>query len=67
MTSVIDLAKANNLNSLEKPKQICLLQEAFSVENDMLTPTFKLKRNVAKTRFADKIAELYAKGFYKKP
>ena len=36
------------LNSLEKPKEIFIATEAFSVENDILTPTFKLKRNVGK-------------------
>jgi len=41
------LATASKLNSLEKPKNMLLLEEPFSVENDLLTPTMKLKRNVA--------------------
>jgi long-subunit acyl-CoA synthetase (AMP-forming) len=45
---VLRLAKENNFNSLEKPKQIMLLKDPFTVESDILTPTFKLKRNVAK-------------------
>lgn len=46
------LGDANQFNSLEKPKQMMLLLEPFSVENDMLTPTFKLKRAQAKKNFA---------------
>lgn len=61
LKEVSDLANANQFNSLEKPKQMMLLLEPFSVENDMLTPTFKLKRNIAKQKFAKEIDELYAK------
>ena len=54
------LANENQFNSLEKPKQIKILAEAFSpVGNEILTPTMKLKRNVAKTYFAKDIPELY--------
>lgn len=34
-------------------------EEAFTVENDMLTPTFKLKRNVAKKKYEEMIEKLY--------
>jgi len=44
---------------LEKPAQLCLLEEPFTIENDFLTPTMKMKRNVAKIKLADKIKELY--------
>jgi len=42
------LAASNKFNSLEKPKAIKLILDPWTQENDMLTPTFKLKRNVAK-------------------
>jgi long-chain acyl-CoA synthetase len=42
------LANVNKFNSLEKPKQISLLIEPWTIENDILTPTMKLKRNIAK-------------------
>jgi long-chain acyl-CoA synthetase len=54
------LAGANKFNSLEKPKQICLLSDPFTVESDLLTPTMKLKRNIAKKMFQDKIDAMYA-------
>lgn len=42
------LCKENNCTGLERPKKIYLTSDPFSIENDMLTPTFKLKRNIAK-------------------
>lgn len=57
---VVKLCKANKLNSLETPKQFELLKEPFSVDNDLLTPTFKLKRNIARKFFAETITKLYA-------
>ena len=42
---MLRLATANKLSSLEKPKAIHLSSELFSIENDTLTPTFKLKRH----------------------
>eukprot|EP00800_Vazella_pourtalesii_P017344 TRINITY_DN524_c0_g2_i2.p1 TRINITY_DN524_c0_g2~~TRINITY_DN524_c0_g2_i2.p1 ORF type:complete len:659 (+),score=132.98 TRINITY_DN524_c0_g2_i2:47-2023(+) len=36
--------KEYGLNPFERIKQICLVVDQFTVENDMLTPTFKLKR-----------------------
>lgn len=56
---LLNLASENKLNSLEKPKQITLLSEPFTVENDLLTPTLKLKRNVAKIRFESEIKKMY--------
>lgn len=45
------LATEKKLSSLEKPKQFILYHEAFSMDNNLLTPTFKLKRNQAKNHF----------------
>jgi long-chain acyl-CoA synthetase len=56
---VIRLCKGNKLNSLETPKQFHLQLEPWTVESDILTPTMKLKRNIARKQYADKIAELY--------
>jgi len=53
------LATANKLNSLEKPKQITLLMDPFTIESDLLTPTMKLKRNIAKDKFKEQINKMY--------
>lgn len=58
---LMQLATKNKLTSLEKPKDIFLHTEPFSLENEILTPTFKLKRNVASKVFEQVIADLYAK------
>ena len=57
---MLELATRNKFNSLEKPKQLYLMKELFSVENDLLTPTFKLKRNIARDKFRAEIDEMYA-------
>lgn len=49
--SIMQLAVAAKFTSLEKPYDIYLHPEAFSVENNLMTPTFKLKRNIAKQVF----------------
>ena len=39
------------LSGLEKVKRVHFYPELFTVANDLLTPTFKVKRNVAKKFF----------------
>lgn len=53
------VAVENKLSGLEKPKDIYLTLDAFSVENNMLTPTFKLKRNVGRELFKVQIDQMY--------
>ena len=60
LDSINEVARAQKFNSLEKPKRIFLTAEPFTVENDMLTPTFKMKRNVAKKVYEAQIDEMYA-------
>ena len=45
---ILSFVASNKLNSLEKPKQLFLIKDPFTIENDLLTPTMKLKRNIAK-------------------
>ena len=44
-----------------QPRDIYLQAEPFSVENGMLTPTFKTKRPQLRAHFKDTIKELYRK------
>lgn len=55
------LATEKKLSSLEKPKEFILWPELCSVENNLLTSTFKMKRNVAKEVFKAQIDEMYVK------
>jgi long-chain acyl-CoA synthetase len=54
------LGRANKLSGLERPKDLYLTADPFSVENNILTPTFKLKRNVGRDVYKPQIDELYA-------
>ena len=46
-------------NTLEKPGQLMLLKEPWTIENEYLTPTMKMKRAVAKVKLQVEIAQLY--------
>jgi len=53
--------KNTHFASFETIKKFRLLEE-FSIENGMLTPTLKVKRNIAMERFADVIDSMYSEG-----
>ena len=59
MDEIAALGTSKKLNSLEKPKEIFLAPEPFSVENDILTPTFKLKRNIGQKIYKAQIDAMY--------
>jgi long-chain acyl-CoA synthetase len=61
MKDLVDLGKRNGLSSLEQVKDIKLHPELFSVDNGLLTPTFKTKRNELGKYFATDIANMYNK------
>ena len=67
MDEIAAVSATNKLSGLEKPKDIHLTSDAFSVENNLLTPTFKLKRNIGRDYFKVPIdamySELQKKGF----
>jgi len=56
------LAKENKFNSLERPKNMLLTKEPFTAENGLLTPSFKLKRNIAKEMYGNDINRMYEEG-----
>ena len=53
------IAERKKLQGFEKIKAIHLATEPFTVENDLLTPTMKLKRADAAKAFRKEIDELY--------
>ena len=53
------LEKNREFASFETVKKFRIVDE-FTIENGMLTPTMKIKRNIAMDRFADVISEMYA-------
>ena len=51
--------RINGLNGFELPKKIYLFKDRFSVENQILTPTMKIKRHIAKKIFEEQINKMY--------
>jgi long-chain acyl-CoA synthetase len=49
----------NNLTAIEKIKNFQLLDEGFTLENNMLTPTMKMKRYVIKKNFSKILNSFY--------
>ena len=54
-----EIAKEVNFNSLEKVKYIIVDFEGFTIENECLTPTFKIVRKKVEIKFKQKINDLY--------
>ena len=58
LKQIEDVGKAAKLASFEVPKNLFLDPSPFTVDNGLLTPTFKMKRDPAKKMYAEKLAEL---------
>ena len=52
-------AKKADFKGFEKVKNIYLSREPFTVENDLCTPTLKIRRHIAKKYFAEVLNKLY--------
>lgn len=60
MAEIKKIGKANGLHGFEIPKSIHLSEQPFTVEDGLLTPTFKLKRQQARDKFEKEIERMYA-------
>eukprot|EP00002_Diphylleia_rotans_P018761 TRINITY_DN362_c0_g3_i3.p1 TRINITY_DN362_c0_g3~~TRINITY_DN362_c0_g3_i3.p1 ORF type:complete len:674 (-),score=143.08 TRINITY_DN362_c0_g3_i3:332-2353(-) len=61
LKEVNELGKKNGLKGFELLKDLVIDPVPFSVENDLLTPTFKLKRPQARKHYAKQIEDMYAR------
>lgn len=52
--------KENDLKGFEQMRSVYLTPNEFSIENDLLTPTFKLRRENAKKVYESQIEIMYA-------
>ena len=52
--------REKNLMGFELPKKVYLVNEPFSIENEIMTPTMKLRRHFAKKFFEKEIDKLYS-------
>jgi len=66
-SQVKQASKDAKLAGFEMVKKLHLEGEAWSVENGMLTPTFKLKRNDLKKKYQAVITSLYGEGIASAP
>lgn len=60
LEDIVRLGKEGGLKSFEQVKAIYIHTELFSIENSLLTPTLKSKRNEMRQHFRSQIDELYA-------
>jgi len=51
----------NNLSLIEKIKKFNLINESFSIENGLLTPTMKIKRNKIIVKYKNTLENFYKK------
>ncbi|KAJ2993472.1 Long-chain-fatty-acid--CoA ligase 6 [Globomyces sp. JEL0801] len=59
LNDLVTLGKKAGLKGFEIPKAVYLESTLFSLENGLLTPTFKTKREVVKKQYADVLNGLY--------
>ncbi len=59
MVELVEAGKAGGLQSFEQVRKLCMEPEPFSVENGLLTPTFKAKRPQLQERFKQQIEKMY--------
>jgi len=52
--------RAHNFKSYEKPKAFLLIREDFTVENGLLTPSLKARRNLVLARYQQRLEALYS-------
>jgi len=50
------------LSNLEKVRRFAIAREAFTVDNEMMTPTLKIRRHVIKATYGDALERLYERG-----
>ena len=53
------IGRKYDLKGFEIPKKIYLSKEDFTIENNMMTPTMKLKYNEIKKKYINELEELY--------
>jgi long-chain acyl-CoA synthetase len=51
---------SGEFKQFEKVRKVCLATEEFTLQNEMLTPSLKVKRRVVMARWGEKLDRLYA-------
>ena len=53
------IGRKNDLKGFELVKQIYITKEPFTIENNLLTPTLKIKSSEVRKKYAKEIEEMY--------
>ena len=59
LKEIDSFSRSNDIKGFEIVKKVYLSKEPFTVDNNLLTTTMKLKRHIAKNRFSEEIKKLY--------
>ncbi|KAF9204225.1 hypothetical protein BGZ49_005567 [Haplosporangium sp. Z 27] len=62
LNELSDFGRDFDLKGFEILKNIYVTPEQFTIDNDLLTPTFKLKRHAAKEKYGAVLEQLYKDG-----
>lgn len=54
--------KCTELRGYEKPQKFIITLDEFTIQNGLLTPSFKIKRREVESKYAEAISELYKTG-----
>ncbi|HEU0013931.1 MAG TPA: long-chain fatty acid--CoA ligase [Longimicrobium sp.] len=56
------LGRLSGFANYERPKKICLIEDEFTIDAGLLTPSLKIRRKQVEERYRDRIEALYASG-----
>ena len=59
LTNVVEKVN-NNLSITEKVRKFIIAKEAFTIENEMMTPTLKIRRFKVLSNYGDELESLYS-------
>ena len=59
LNEINDFSRHNDIKGFEIIKKVYLSKEAFTIDNNLLTTTLKIRRHVAKKHFLNEIEKMY--------
>ena len=61
LNEINDFSRKNDIKGFEIIKKVYLSKEAFTIDNNLLTTTLKIRRHIAKKYFLNEIEKMYGK------
>ena len=61
LTEIERFSRSNDIKGFEIVKKVYLTKEPFTIENELLTTTLKIRRHIAKKHFMKEIQKMYGK------